>query len=247
VTATTIIATIALGAASLSAQAYADLLLPNFRHIEGLVVDPEGNPIVEAGIDHSGDTRRAHLTDSEGKFQLDTRAPALVVRKAGFRSELLRAQGAGSIRVTLQRLNRGAALPSCSKKERYVGIDGWGSSFQFPIIPGVKAAKQGHDIDYGARNYYLETKSGPRGIKHGSGPMWGFGTPMDREVWRSVTYEETSYESARIAIIDARGKLPNGNWWRSLGQFGESAAYYDVDENSAHILDQMLDGACLKL
>jgi len=76
--------------------------------------------------------------------------------------------------------------------------------------------------------------------------MWGPGAPEDEEVWRSVVYNESAYELGRATVIDARGELPNGNWWRSVGRLGESAAYYDVNESTAHIFDQMLDGACLK-
>jgi hypothetical protein len=81
---------------------------------------------------------------------------------------------------------------------------------------------------------------------HGSGPLWSFGTPSDLDVWRSVSYEEATFDSGRLTIIDARGQFPNGDRWRHLGMFGESASYSDVDEVTAKILDQFLDGACLK-
>jgi len=230
----------------IQAQTFQDLLLPQARHITGIVVDPEGKPVVEARIDHTNDRLQAHQTDSEGRFEVDTRAPILVVRKAGFRSELVRMQDATESRVTLQKLNENRLFPTCSNTGQYDGIDGWGAGFQFPRTSGVKASRQGRDIDYGARNYYVATKQGPKGIMHGSGPLWSFGTPSDLDVWRSVKYEEVTYDVGGLTIIDARGQLPNGSRWRNLGKFGESASYSDMDEATARILDRFLDGACLK-
>ncbi len=81
---------------------------------------------------------------------------------------------------------------------------------------------------------------------HGSGPLWSFGTPSDRDVWGSAKYEEVTYDVGGLTVIDARGQLPNGNRWRYLGKFGESASYSGIDGATAKILDQFLDGACLK-
>lgn len=63
---------------------------------------------------------------------------------------------------------------------------------------------------------------------------------------RSVEYEETTYDFEGLPIIDARGQLPDGQWWRYLGKFGESASYSGVDPAAAKVLDTVLDGACAK-
>ena len=227
-------------------QPIQDLLLPRAAHLLGIVVDAEGKPVAGARIDHSNDHLKDHETDSQGRFELDTRAPILVIRKIGFRSELVRTESAVEVRATLQRLSETRVFPTCSEVGRYEGIDGWGASFVFPITAGVKASIQGQDVDYGQRNYYVETKQGTKGIMHGSGPLWSFGLPFDQDVWRSVKYEEVTYEVGRLTMIDARGELPSGNRWRSLGKFGESASYSDIDQETAKILDKFLDGACLK-
>ncbi|HLY63128.1 MAG TPA: hypothetical protein VKV95_20465 [Terriglobia bacterium] len=49
-----------------------------------------------------------------------------------------------------------------------------------------------------------------------------------------------------VIFIDAHGQMANGNHWRSFGKVFESASYRDVDEETAKILDKVLDGACLK-
>jgi hypothetical protein len=241
-----IVAGLVSAVALMQAQAFKDLLFPQARHIEGIVVDSEGKPIANARIDHSNDILQAHQTDTTGRFELDTRAPILVVRKSGYRSELVHTQDAKGMRIPLQQFGEKRTFTTCSKSGSYVGIDGWGATFQFLHVSGVKTSRQGRDIDYGARAYYVETKSGPTGIRHGSGPMWSFGTPSDQDVWRSINYDEITYDFEGLPIMDARGKLSNGRWWRYLGKFGESASYSDVDEMTAKILDKFLDGACSK-
>lgn len=235
-----------LGAvAVLHSQPVDRLLLPQARHIVGLVLDSEGRPIREAYVDHSGDRPWSRQTDSEGRFILDTRAPAFVIRKSGFHSELVRTRDAAELRITLRKLDS-KLFPTCPTAEGYVGIEGWESVFRFLPLRGVEVSRQGRDIDYGARSYYIKAKSGAQGITHGSGPMWSFGLPRVYYVWRSLTYDEVTYDLGARTVIDARGQLPDGLRWRSLGMFSETASYYDVDPITAAVLDKFLDSACAK-
>jgi hypothetical protein len=236
-----------LMAACAQAQLPQDLLLPETRHIFGVVVDAQGEPVAKASIDHTNDRLHVHQTDSEGRFELDTRAPAVVVREAGFRSEFVRTQDASQLRIALQRPEKIQAFRTCSSTRRYVGLPaGWRAQLQFPRDRGVKASPQGHDIDYVARSYYVETKEGRKGIRHGSGPNWTDGMPLDQNVWRSVKYAETTFDAGSYTIVDARGQFPNGNLWRELIKPFESASYSEVDAETARILDRFLDGACVK-
>ena len=225
-------------------QSYRELLLPEVRHIVGVVVDQDGKPVAEAYIGHTDDRRQAHKTDADGKFVLDTKAPAVVIRKTGYRSEVVRTKEASDVQIRLQKSN--AIFHVCTNGGQYQRLEGWGASFQFSKVPGIKASRQGQDIDYGIRSYYIDTKQGPKGIRHGSGPLWSSGEPLDSDVWRSSNYEETTYEIGVYTIIDARGQFPDGTRWRNLGKLGESASYGNVDEETAKILDRFLDGACLK-
>ena len=221
------------------------LLLPAPRHIVGTVVDPEGQPVGDADIGHIGDRWQVHQTDLEGRFTVDTKAPSIVVRKAGFRSELVRTQDVTDIRVTLHKLNGSRTFPNCSNTGYFEGIEGWSASFRFLRMSGVKASPHVSDIDYGVRYYSVATKHGRKGITHGSGPMWSLGAPSDLDVWQSAKYEETASDAGGLTIIDARGQLTDGSRWRYLGMVGESASYSGVDEATAKKLDQFLDGACV--
>jgi hypothetical protein len=232
--------------ACIQAQPLQSLLLPEARHISGVVVDAQGKPVADASLDHTNDNRHAYQTDAAGRFQLDTRAPAVVIRKPGYQSALVRTQGPDELRITLQQSDRPRAFPTCSNTGRYLGMEGWGARFQFPQVPGVKAGPQVKDIDYGARNYYVGRARGSKGIVQGSGPLWSFGIPLDQDVWRSVAFEEIVFDDDGLTIIDTRGQFASGKRWRQLGKFAETAAYSDVDEATAKTLDRFLDGACLK-
>jgi hypothetical protein len=230
---------------SLSGQPIPGLLLHDARHISGTVFDVGGNPVEGASIDHTGDFRHAYQTDAQGKFELDTRAPALVIRKAGLQSEFIRTQNAAEIRVTLQKLSQ-LQFPPCSSAGPPGGSEGRDSSFEFRETAKVKQGRQGQDIDYSTRNYYAQTELGRKWIVHGSGAMWSFGTPVEQDVWRSAIYKEVVYDGAGQRIIDARGIFSNGQRWRTLAKFGETASYSDVDQATATLFDDFLDRACLK-
>lgn len=200
-------------------------------HIAGFVVDPLGNAVEGAAIAHAG--RTIPITDEDGKFEVDTSAPAFVVRKPGFRSELVRIDGANVPRITIQKVKETMTFPTCSDGG-LIGTKQWPGQFRFHKVSGVIA---------GSQSYYVETRRGRRGITQGTSSSSGF--PRDADVWQSQKYDETVYVWKNETVIDARGEFSNGDRWRSLGKPGESAGYSDVDEATARILDRFLDGACL--
>jgi len=228
----------------LGAQAWKQYLLPQPRHFSGIVVDQNGKPIQAVRIDHSGDIRVARQTDTQGKFDFETAVPAVVFRKEGYQSVFVRTDS--SVLHVVMSASRVPEFPGCPAGARIDSIDGWGAFFAFPQTQGVSAAPQVRDIDYGARSYSVGKGKGARGIMHGSGPMWNFGMPPDPEIWRSVKYQETTFSRGNVAITASRGEFNNGNRWRYLGKFGESASYSDLEPATADVLDQLLDGACWK-
>lgn len=77
--------------------------------------------------------------------------------------------------------------------------------------------------------------------------MWSFGKPFEGDVWKSITFQEDSFEVNRFKILDSRGEWADGTRWRMLGMFGETASYSHVDKETAKILDRFMDGACFVL
>lgn len=230
---------------SVHAQLVPDGELPSLRHLTGLVVDEAGQPVAEARIDDTFNDLKAYQTDSKGRFEVDTKSPILVVRKVGYRSELIRVQDATESKITLQALHEKRRFPTCSNQATYTEMKVFLTEFRFVRTSGIELGRRSTDVDYASRAYWVKTKEGPKGVVHGAGPMWSFGIPSDRDVSRSVKYNEVARDADGRMIVDARGQLKDGTWWRTLAIFGESATYRNMDEATAGILDQFLDGACL--
>jgi hypothetical protein len=232
-------------ATTLSAQAYRDDTSREARQLSGLVLGNDNRPIADADVDYADGPFRVCKTDASGRFALTTSAPVLVIRKTGMRSRAVFLKDASEIRVVLEPERRKPTIQICSNRTKYESIKGFDARLWFPMIAGVKASPQGNDVDYGARYYFVTMEHGTRGIQHASGPMWGFGKPAHDIVWRSVSYDEITYDLGGVTITDARGETEDGKRWRYLGRFLESAAYRDVESEAAVVLDKVLDGACL--
>ena len=97
-----LVASALLGVATTYAQSVGDLRLSIVRTIVGTILDIEGEPIAGASIDNDDLVAIGPSTDSAGGFRIETRAPAFVVRKLGYKSQLIGAQSETEFRVTLQ-------------------------------------------------------------------------------------------------------------------------------------------------
>ena len=83
---------------------------PETRRVTGAVVDQAGEAIANARV-FDNDRYPAYETGPDGRFDFDTKAPAIIVRKPGFESVIVRTQDASEIPVTLQKLTR--TFPIC--------------------------------------------------------------------------------------------------------------------------------------
>lgn len=212
--------------------------------VAGVVTDAKGTPLAGVSIDHTGIRSRSVETDAQGRFDIGTRAPAIVFRKIGYQSKYWRVSEDRALAITLSGVV--ARLADCAQFSKCVTLSGWSSEFCFPRIRGTKVSEQVNDIDYGARLFSFKIPGGRVWIRHGSGPMWGPGWPLDSDVWSATNYSEKVFsDHDGHPVIDARGESSDGKYWRSLGHFGESAAYREVSKQDAALLDRVLDGVCL--
>jgi hypothetical protein len=204
---------------------------PTMHEVSLTVVDSEGKPIPNARIDHSGamvfvgapNLPIENGTDARGKAAVKTDRHAIVIRKPGYTSYRLMIDHDGEVRVTL------APLPPPLKCEP-------------ARIPDM-TTREVRDVDYAETRTYIETPEGPKGIAKGQGPNYSFGAPIDSLVKDSAEYSEVMYSSG---LIDARGKMPDGTFWRERTSFGEATHYRDVDQRTAQLLDRLIDGDCHK-
>jgi hypothetical protein len=206
-------------------------LAGNAATISGTVTDGSGNAIRDARIDHTGGmvvVSPTHLTvepspeearsSTEGYFRVTVSSPAVVIRKPGYKSQRIRVAGNAHLKVVLEpiKLHSGCKMAQ---------------------LPRVKI-KEANDIDYTAEWIYIDTKAGRKGIIRGQGPSYSWGAPSDTHVWTSLEYVEVMHISG---MIDARGRTPDGKYWRSQTSFGEAAQYFDVDRETAEMLDCVMD------
>jgi len=216
------------------------ILLPQPQTVSGRVLDESGQPIAGAHLDHSDVKEQEQLfTDELGRFHVETRASAVVVRKHGFDGQLIRIGNTTPLRIVLQ---RATTLPVC--KSACVGLKNGHGSFCFPPVPGVRTSEQGQMGDSVMREFMVPTGDGPHEVLFGTGPTWSLGIPFTGDVWESVEYSEKDYVSGDSDVIDARGKTSDGKLWRFVGTFGESASYYQVAPRDAALPDKFLDGVC---
>jgi hypothetical protein len=158
------------------AMALASLPLASGTTLRGIVTDASGKPLEDARIEHIGNrvvvsptelalkpSAGEVRTDVDGHFQVVTEVPAIIVRKPGYQSQRIRLSGDAQVKVELQQINS------------------W-SRCKLSATPSFKT-KESNDIDYTANWFYMVTKDGPKGIISGSGPMYSFGVPNDKDVW----------------------------------------------------------------
>jgi hypothetical protein len=138
-------------------------------------------------------------------------------------------------------------MKPCNGSASCVSLKYFGSAFCLPKIRGVKISKQGNDVDYGCRSFWIATPGGKVAVQHGSGPMWGNGLPFNEDVWASTEYNETAYQDREgVLVVDARGKTADGKCWRVLGHAFETVSYRRLTAQDAAVLDRVIDGACVK-
>lgn len=220
-------------------------MLPSATRLSGIVADIDGKPLADVWLHHTGLQGRILKTDAEGRFEIQTRAPAIVFRKDGFKGRYYRIERDATVEV---KLDPAPPLKACPSSARCLSIECFMSAFCLPKVRGVSVTEQGNDSDYAQRQFVIQTPSGSKGIQHAAGPMWGSGLPLDEDVWSAVEYRETDYRDLEgFLVIDARGKASNGECWRILGHAFETASYRKLPADEASLLDKVLDGVCLRL
>lgn len=219
------------------------------HHLSGTVVDENGQPVAEASIGHFSDkpnsvADRINL-DASGRFSVEIRSPAIVIRKEGYKSVRLHAQDGDGVKVQLESLAKsGQSFPVCDGASLSDEKRLW-PRFRLPESRELSMSK-GSDVDYEGQIFRLKGVHGKNYLVHGWGPTWSFGVPLDEEVWNSVIYEERVFNMNPISVLDARGTLGNGTRWRLVASFGETLGYDGVNEKVAAAFDAILDRTCFQ-
>lgn len=228
------------------AQGREALLLPQPVHITVVALDDAGKPVSGAQVGNTGDRTRLMLTPTDGRIELTTRAPLIVIRKIGYQSATVRPAADLKTSATLHPLGARARLTACEDGGHLVGLEGWEAHFRFARSEAVVAAgKPRNEVDYGKQSFVLRDHDDDIALEHGSGPLWSSGEPFDLDVWGSATYEEAVYSDASgQPVIRVRGRLPDGRFWGMMGHFMETVDYTEADGPTAQAFEQFLDHVC---
>jgi hypothetical protein len=226
----------------LNAQSGPKGLLPSAVTIAGIIVDSVGQPLPNVRIDHSTvrDLDRSPISDREGRFRIETLAPAAVFRKDGYISRFVRTREAGD----MHNVNTRKQVPTCSQSSDYVSLGP--GTFTFRKVKGVRIGKASKDIDAVERSFIIGIRTGAREMVHGYGASWGGATPRTLDIWVTAVFEEAALEAQGLSTLDSRGETVDGRFWRSVGRLGESVSYFDADRHDAILFDSVLDGLCVQ-
>lgn len=224
-------------------------VLPVARRVTGMVVDVAGRPIRGARIEYLFEQRTGVATDATGAFSVVTRAPTLIVRQTGYWSGVIRVRESEDVTITMRPVGQPLPHEGCRDTSNYSSIRDRGALIWFPNTDGVRIFEGKRYAGYGSREYLPESSQPGRGegLVHGSGEITDAGLPGRADVWNSVAYEEAVFLVEFVRYVDARGTTTDGKRWRHFGRVGESASYRGVDETTAKLLDQVMDGACILL
>ena len=119
------------------------------------------------------------------------------------------------------------------------------SADKSPEEPCAVETYESDDVDYHSTRMGMRSADGRwLAIVCGEGPSWSWGAPSDSDVWNSVEYREVMLGDAKSGLVDARGKTPDGKYWRHRGILGKSCFYSRADEPSFRLLDRIMEGGC---
>ena len=166
-----------------------------------------------------------------------------VIRKIGYLSQ--RVNPSDNLPIHIVLLSSIGRTPPCTPKACQASAGFYGL-LCLKTVKGVKAGKMKNDVDYGAESFRVKTAKGWSWILHGGGPTWSSGVPENQLICSSTQFQEQVEDlPGRSPLVSARGIAADRTFWRYLGTFGESADYQNVDQATAALLDEVLDGVCI--
>ena len=133
------------------------------------------------------------------------------------------------------------ALPSCSSPLASGKIVGGRIKLH---LPKGAIVKTGQDADYSDYAVGFGPKKSRVWLQGIYGPTATGGKVPEDWLSASIEVRRRTWKFADLEGVDAKGKLANGNYWRYLGQYGESIRYYDVPAEAAAYFDGLLNNVC---
>jgi hypothetical protein len=212
-------------------------------HLSGRVIDENGRPVEGAFFQDpaTADTETfEHFTNAEGRVDIWSDSPRLVLRKSAYGSVIIRPEDAKKREFAMR---KAPLFPTCGRFNPKIA-DPFEVSFDFRQPSQVVLLKTGIGIDYTFAQYGIKGQRDVAQIRRVNNGA-SLPVPDDYNVSRSVQYSERAYFIAGMEIIDARGSAASGLRWREIRRASESLSYRGAAPALAKLLDKVLDGVCL--
>lgn len=113
-------------------------------------------------------------------------------------------------------------------------------------LPKGAIVKTGNDIDYSAYSIGFGKRKNRVWLTGIFGPMATTGMVPKDLISSSVKVTQRTWKQGKVDVVDAKGMLGNGKYWRYFGQVGESIKYENVSAEAAAYFDSILDTICYR-
>jgi hypothetical protein len=220
------------------------------RFVRGSVTDEHGAPLRDVSIEFAADVGASYpQSDGEGRFRFAIAANSVIFRRAGFVSKRVSLSDLTDLRVILRRAPF-ASLPICTANQACTYNQTYESALCFVQVAGIQVGPLQPGIDSVGRDFFsdgqnMHVHSGNEGRNNLTG---------DSKLWDSSEFSENVYLVHQKSLllreqraIDARGRTPDGKYWRYLQAAPESVRYAGVDRAIADRFDKLLDDVCERL
>ncbi len=213
-------------------------------------MDDAGTPLQGVSIEFAAKVSRSYpKSDSEGRFQFATTADSVIFRRAGFMSQRVRLSDVAEPLSVVLRRSPSASMVFCKDSQSCIHNLTLDSALCFPNVPGIDVGPLQPGIDSVGRDFL---SNGQR-VHVESGFAGSDNLTRDSRLWDSSEFSENVYLIHQKPwlrerrAIDARGKTPDGKYWRYLQAPHESVRYSGVDRAIADRFDKLFDGVCERM
>jgi hypothetical protein len=216
------------------------------KSVSGSVTDEAGAPLQDVTIEFPADANTSYpMTDAEGHFRFAIVADSVIFRRAGFMSQRVTLTDSTDLRITLRRAPF-ASVAICKTNQSCTHNSTFESALCFPQVAGIQVGPMRLGIDSAGRDFFTNGQQ----VHVESGDAGRDNLTRDSKLWNSSDFSEHVYVVHQNSLlreqraIDARGRTPDGKYWRYLQARPESVRYSGVDRATADRFDKLFDGLC---
>lgn len=133
-------------------------------------------------------------------------------------------------------------IPACSESAETSKMIGYGTlRFTLPKDAVVREIK---DVDHWRYEIGFGDEKSRVWLIGFNGPNVGDGNVSRDVLSASLKYTRRTWAFENYKVLDTKGKLRNGRYWREFGRFGEVIVYRNAPAEAAAYFDSIIDTVC---